>query len=173
MSFANTYRLSIYLTRGLSIISVTALMVLALLTLMDGLLRWLANMPIDGVRDVGALAIAVAVSCCIPVGLIEQTNIALKIAKGRLAKILDFIASGIVAVTILAMAVQFTLYAGKLAVAGEKTWVLELKVAPFWYAVALLFWAAAAIQFIVVLLHFGQCIGRFAFPAPKEISTEI
>jgi TRAP-type transport system small permease protein len=56
-------------------------LILAGLTLADGLMRWLANRPIEGVRDVGALAIAVAVACCLPIGLAEKSNITIRLAE--------------------------------------------------------------------------------------------
>jgi hypothetical protein len=50
-------------TRALSIVGLTALMGLAGMTLADGLMRWIAGQPIEGVRDLGGLAIAVAIAC--------------------------------------------------------------------------------------------------------------
>ena len=61
-------RVGLTLTRALSVVGLVALMALAAMTLADGLARWLANRPIEGVRDAGALIVAVAVACCIPVG---------------------------------------------------------------------------------------------------------
>ena len=65
-------------TRALSGAGLLALMFLAVMTLADGLARWLANQPIEGVRDIGAVAIALAVSCCLPVGLMERSNITIR-----------------------------------------------------------------------------------------------
>ena len=74
-------RLTLTATRALSVVGLIALMGLAAMTLADGLLRWLANRPIEGVRDLGGLAIAVAIACCIPVGLVERGNIAIRLGE--------------------------------------------------------------------------------------------
>src|SRR2546430_16857601 len=72
-------RLTLNAARALSVVVLIALMVLATMTLADGLLRWLANRPIEGVRDLGGLAIAVAIACCLPVGLVERGHIAIRL----------------------------------------------------------------------------------------------
>ena len=71
-------RLGLTATRALSALGLSALLFLAVLTLVDGLARWLLNQPIEGVRDVAAVAIALAVSCCLPVGLMERSNIVIR-----------------------------------------------------------------------------------------------
>ena len=152
-------------TRALSGAGLAALMFLAVMTLADGLARWLLNQPIDGVRDIGAVAIALAVSCCIPVGLMERGNITIRFAESllnpRAGKVLDAVAALAVAVVVTAMAWQFTLFAGKMARAGETTWVLKIPTAPFWYGVAAILWCAVLVQLIVLALELGRCLGRF------------
>lgn len=133
-------------------------MLLATMTLADGLLRWLANRPIEGVRDVGALIIAVAVSCCFPAGLMERSHITIRVAQSvfgkRTSLVLDAVAACIVWAVTIAMAWEFTTFAGKIARAHETTWVLKIPTAPFWYTVSAILWIAAAVQIIVLLLDF-------------------
>jgi len=135
-------------------------MVLAAMTLADGLMRWLANRPIEGVRDVGMVVIAVAVTCCIPVGLMERANISIRIAGtvfgAATGRALDALAALVVEVVMVAMAWQFTLFAGKIARAGETTWVLKISTYPFWYTVAAILWMAVLVQLIVVVLEFSK-----------------
>lgn len=150
-------RIGVLATRGLAAVGLVLLMTLAVMTLADGLMRWLANRPIDGVRDVGALLIAVAVSCCLPVGLMERSNITIRAAQAALGaatgRVLDAIAALLVQIVIAAMAWQFTVFAGKIARAGETTWVLKIPTAPFWYLVAAILWIAVVVQAIVVVLE--------------------
>ncbi|HVL37329.1 MAG TPA: TRAP transporter small permease subunit [Burkholderiales bacterium] len=150
-------RIGVLATRGLAAVGLVLLMTLAVMTLADGLMRWLANRPIDGVRDVGALLIAVAVSCCLPVGLMERSNITIRAAQAALGaatgRALDAIAALLVQLVIAAMAWQFTVFAGKIARAGETTWVLKIPTAPFWYLVAAILWIAVVVQAIVVVLE--------------------
>lgn len=157
-------RVGLLLTRGLSVLGLAALMVLACLTLADGLLRWLANRPIEGVRDLGGVAIAVTIACCIPVGLMERSNITIRLAPALLGaaagRVLDALASIAVLGVTGALAWQFTVFAGKIARANETTWVLKIPTAPFWYAVAGILWVAVLVQWIVVALDTGRALGR-------------
>ena len=152
-------------TRALSGAGLLALMFLAAMTLVDGLARSLANRPIEGVRDIGGLAIALAVSCCIPVGLMERSNITIRVMESvagrRLGEVFDALAALVVAVVMVALAWQFTVFAGKIARANETTWVLHIPTAPFWYGVATILWCAVLVQWVMVLLEFGRLMGRF------------
>ena len=153
-------RIGLGATRALSVAGLLLLMALAAMTLADGLLRWLANRPIEGVRDLGAVIVAVAVCCCIPVGLMERANISIRVAKDllgeRASRVLEAFAALAALVVIGAMAWQFTVYAGKIARVGETTWILKIPTAPFWYLVAGILWLAVAVQFIVLILEIGK-----------------
>lgn len=157
-------RLGLRSTRALSAVGLTALMFLAVLTLADGLLRWLANAPIEGARDLGGLAIAIAITCCVPVGLMERSNITIRFIEGiagrAVSNVFDVLASLAVGVVMVVVAWQFWLYAGKLARAHETTWVLQVQVAPYWYVVAAIFWIAVAVQAIVIAVDIGRLFGR-------------
>lgn len=151
-------------TRALSAIGLIALLILAGLTLADGLMRWLANQPIEGVRDVGSLAIAVAVACCLPIGLAEKSNITIRLAESALgprmrwpiAQFLDVVAALVVGIVIAAMCWQFFVYAGKIAHANETTWVLKIPRAPFWYAVTAILAVAVLVQMIVIAVEIAR-----------------
>ncbi len=157
-------RTGLLATRALSMAGLAALMFLAVMTLADGLARWLANQPIEGVRDIGAVAIALAVSCCIPVGLMERGNITIRLVESwspALSRLLDAVAAVLVAVVVATIAWQFTAFAGKMARAGETTWVLKIPTAPFWYGVSVILWGAFVVQLVVVVLEAARCAGRF------------
>jgi TRAP-type C4-dicarboxylate transport system permease small subunit len=151
-------------TRALSVVGLIALMLLATLTLADGLMRWLANQPIEGVRDVGALAIAVAVSCCFPVGLMERSNISIRFVEkfmGRRAGLaFEALAALAVEAVMVVMAWEFYLHASKIARVHETTWVLKLPTAPFWFGVDAILWCAVAVQAIVVASDIGLMFGH-------------
>jgi len=153
-------RIGLGATRALSVAGLLLLMALAAMTLADGLLRWLANRPIEGVRDLGAVIVAVAVCCCIPVGLMERANISIRVARDllgeRASRVLDAFAALAALAVIGAMAWQFTVYAGKIARVGETTWILKIPTAPFWYLVAGILWLAVAVQLIVLILDVAK-----------------
>lgn len=150
-------------TRALSVVGLAALMVLAAMTLADGMMRWLANQPIEGVRDVGALAIALTVSCCFPVGLMERSNIAIRFIGnifGRRAGLaFDVLASILVEMVMVLMGWQFFLHASKIARVNETTWILKLPTAPFWYAVDVILWCAVVVQAIVLARDVSRLFG--------------
>jgi hypothetical protein len=109
-SLATLEHVALVSTRALSVLGLFALMVLAFITLANGLLRWLINQPIAGVVDVGALAIAIAVACCIPVSLMERSHITFRLVSSispRLGRWLDVFADIAVVIVLVLMAWQF------------------------------------------------------------------
>jgi TRAP-type C4-dicarboxylate transport system permease small subunit len=154
MALATLERLALTATRLLSVFGLMALMGLATMTLADGLMRWILNRPIEGVRDLGGLAIAVAIACCMPVVMIERGNITIRLAgamSATLGRVLDALAAVLVCVLLAVMAWQIFLYALKMARANETTFVLQIPVAPFWLGVDVVLWCAVLVQAIVVL----------------------
>src|SRR3954469_19249435 len=107
-------RITLAATRALSVVVLIALMGLATMTLADGLMRWIANQPIEGVRDLGGLAIAVAIACCLPVVMIERGNITIRLAGSVspvFGRILEAAASLLVGAVLAVIAWQVWLYA--------------------------------------------------------------
>ena len=66
------------LARALAVIGLGVLLCFAMMTIADGLLRFFFASPIDAVRDAGALVAAFAVTCCIPVAIVERSNITIR-----------------------------------------------------------------------------------------------
>jgi TRAP-type C4-dicarboxylate transport system permease small subunit len=158
-------------TRALSMFGLFALMVLAFITLANGLLRWAFHYPIAGVVDVGALAIAIAVSCCIPMSMMERSHIAFRLLSSitpRLGSVLNMLADIAVAVVLGLMAWQFAVYAGELMLTGESTYVLKIPVGPFWYVSGAIIAIAAAVQCVVVALDIGYLLGVAPKPQIPE-----
>lgn len=147
-------RAALATARALSVAGLLALMVLAAMTLADGLMRWLANQPIEGVRDLGALAIALAVSCCMPIALVERAHITIRVVESMLSRlagrVLNVLAALLVEVVLGVMAWQFWLFAAKLAEGNETTYVLRIPTAPFWYGVDVILWCAVLVQALVM-----------------------
>ena len=66
------------LARSLAVAGLLLLMGLAVATLLDGLLRFFFSRPIDAVRDVNGVIVAVAAAACFPLAMIERTNITIR-----------------------------------------------------------------------------------------------
>lgn len=170
-ALARLERVALAGTRALSVLGLIALMVLAFLTLANGLMRWGANQPIAGVVDVGALAIAIAVCCCLPVSLMERSHIAFRLVSAlspRLGRVLDALAAAAVAVVLALMAYEFYLYARSLAASGERTYVLKIPAAPFWYGADAILWIAFAMQMVVVAVEVAQIWGYRSIRIPLK-----
>jgi TRAP-type C4-dicarboxylate transport system permease small subunit len=144
-------RLALQATRMLASLGLCLLLGLAAMTLADGMARWLAAQPLEGVRDIGALIVAVAIACCLPVGLAERSNVTIRFAETlspRLGKLLDVVAALLVLVVMGLIAWRLWLQAAIIARDGETTWILQLRTAPFWYAVDIILWCAVCVQAI-------------------------
>jgi len=156
-------RVALIGTRGLSIVGLVALLILAMMTLTNGLMRWAFNQPLSGVVDVGSLAIALAVSCCLPVGLMERSHITFRLIDGiskPVGQVFNAIAAVIVWVVMVLMAWQFFLYGKSLAEVHETTYVLKWPTAPFWFGVDVILWMSVVVQGIVVALEIGRLFGH-------------
>ncbi len=157
-------------TRALSTLGLLGLILLAAMTIADGGARSLAGQPIAGVRDVAALIIAVAVTCCLPAGLAERSNVTIRFAEALGKKVsgaLDVLAAVVVLAVMVLIAYQFYRHAAGIARDGETTWVLKLPTAPFWYAVDALLWCGVVVQFTVVLFEIRRFANLIASGEPQ------
>lgn len=138
------------IARALAVIGLGALLCFALMTMADGLLRFFAAAPIDAVRDVGGLVAAFAVACCIPVAIVERSNITIRFVSSfvgpRAGRAADVAASLLVLVVLVLIAWQFVVFAKQAQASGAATWMLRIPAAPFWWAVAAMLWVSALLQ---------------------------
>jgi TRAP-type C4-dicarboxylate transport system permease small subunit len=158
------------LARLLATLGLLVLIVFAAMTLADGLLRSLAGSPIEIVRDLGGLVVAVSVACCFPLAFLERTHITIKFAgtffNARVGQALDAAAAVIVTVVAALMAWQLWLYADKALRANDTTLMLEIGIAPYWYAVAVMLACAAAVQAFVAISAVLACFEAPPAPPP-------
>ncbi len=147
------------LAQALAVFGLGTLLCFAVTTIADGLLRFFFASPIDAVRDVGGLVAAFAVACCIPVAIVERSNITIRFVSTfigpRSGRIADIMAAVLVEIVLVLMTWQFVLFARQAQVTGSATWMLRIPSAPVWWAVALMLGISAALQIAVtVLSHF-------------------
>lgn len=155
----------------LAVAGLAILLVLATFTLFDGLLRGLANYPLDFVREIGDLVAAVCAACCLPIALLHRSNITLRLFEKVLprsgSRAVDVFADLLVTVVILGMAWQFWLFSRKTAHAGDVTWLMNVPKAPFWYAVDAILWVAVAVQLFVLV----QTVAGRSGPRAEETAV--
>lgn len=151
------------LARALAAFGLLMLIVYAAMTLLDGLMRSLADQPIEMVRDLDNVVIAAAMSCCFPLAYQMRSNICIKLGSmalgSRFGQILDAFASVVMTVIAVLMAWQLFLYARSEAVNGDTTVMLGIRTAPFWYFVACLMGFAAFVQLLTALSDIRRCFG--------------
>jgi TRAP-type C4-dicarboxylate transport system permease small subunit len=139
----------------LAVAGLTLLLVLATFTLLDGLLRAFANYPLDLVREIGDLVAAICGAACLPIALLHQNNIVLRIFEKLLpplgVRVIDTLAALLIQVVMTAMAWQFWLFGRKTMQAGDVTWLLNWPKAPFWFVVDGILWVAVAVQALVLI----------------------
>jgi TRAP-type C4-dicarboxylate transport system permease small subunit len=138
---------------ALAVAGLTALLALAVCTLFDGLLRALANYPLDFVREIGDLVAAICGACCLPIVLLHKNNIVLRIFENLLppigARIFDAFADILMTIVMAAMSWEFWLFSIKTMKANDVTWLMNVPKAPFWFAVDIILWVCVVVQTFV------------------------
>jgi TRAP-type C4-dicarboxylate transport system permease small subunit len=155
MAMAQIDRAIKLLAQGLAVLGLGALLCFAVMTMADGLLRFFFAHPIDAVRDVGGLVAAFAVACCIPVAIVERSNITIRflssIVGPRAGQMADAAAAVLVEVVLILMTWQFVLFAKEAHLTGTATWMLRIPSAPVWGAVAAILAISALLQIVVAI----------------------
>jgi len=148
-------RLATIVAQSCAIVGLVLLVAFAVGTLGDGVLRRFAGRPIEAVRDIGGLVVAVAVACCMPLALLQRANITIKFVQAffgvRIGSYFDAVASVAIEIVLVFIARQFYIYATELAHTGDTTTMLAIRTAPFWFVVAAVLWISAATQCVVIL----------------------
>jgi TRAP-type C4-dicarboxylate transport system permease small subunit len=143
------------LARALAVLGLGVLLAFAIMTMADGLLRFFFAHPIDIVRDASSLIAAFSVACCIPVAIIERSNITIRflptLIGARAGQVADVAAAILVEIILLLMTWQFVLFAEQAQSNGSATWMLRIPTAPVWAAVATILGLSALLQVVVAV----------------------
>ena len=139
----------------LALVGFAGLMVLALMTTLDVMLRWLLAMPLSGVNDVSANVMAVVIAACIPASLAARQNISVEILGpllgGHVQRFLVFFASLVTLLFIAAIAWKFIPYTQGLYTGQRRTWVLGWMIWPWWAVSTVFLGCAVLVQALVTL----------------------
>jgi TRAP-type C4-dicarboxylate transport system permease small subunit len=138
------------LARVLAVVGLGVLLSFAVMTMADGLLRFFFAHPIDVVRDAASLVAAFSVACCIPVAIVERSNITIRFLPTlfgvRAGQVADVAAAILVEIALILMTWQFVLFAKQADASGSATWMLRIPTAPVWAAVAVILGISALLQ---------------------------
>jgi len=159
------------LANNFAVGGLSLLLILAVFTLLDGLLRAIANMPIDLVREIGDMIAAICGTCCLPIVLLHRNNIVLRLFDRILppsaVRVIDTLAALVIEIVMIGMAWQFYRFGIKTMHAGDVTWLLNWPKAPFWFIVDAILWIAVAVQTFVLI---EEAIGARERRQPESVA---
>lgn len=139
--------------RVTALIGFFGLLLLAGMTTLDVILRWLFQAPIHGVNDVSSVVMAVVIAACIPANLAMKQNITVEvfgnIAGPRVQQALAAFASFLTLIFIALIAWRFVPFTQGLHDTGDRTWVLGWPIWPWWLVSTVLMIFSMVVQAMV------------------------
>lgn len=157
-------QLSISLSRPIAFIGVIGMLIASGVTVIDVLLRWLANSGVTALNEVVSMTFAVAVAACLPAGLASGVGITIDVFEKaftrRTAAWLRVIGGTAVLVVFIILAWRVSLFAASLAAESRTTIILGLPQAPFIYTTAVLLGLAALAQLIATLKLLNRALAQ-------------
>jgi len=143
------------LTRPLATLGVLGMLIAAGATVIDVLLRWLANSGVIALNEITSMAFAIAITACLPAGLAGGVNLKIDVLsrwlRGRLGAWLDAIGGLALLIFFALLAQQVLVHADNLAREGRTTIILGWPQAPFMYVVVALLAFSTLVQAVVTL----------------------
>ncbi len=134
----------------LAMAALSALLLIALLTMVDAVLRWLGWTRVYGLHDLREFVFAVVVACCFPVGLLRGSSITVRFLKNvfglRVAHHADRIAAMITLMLFGAATYGLALLSIDFMQAGRTTSTLGWPLAPWVWATTFAFVLATLAQ---------------------------
>ncbi|MEX2453067.1 MAG: TRAP transporter small permease subunit [Rhodospirillaceae bacterium] len=142
-------------TSAIAMIGVGGMLIVAVATLGDVLARWLFNAPFEGLEDIRKLVFAVVIASCFPAALAHGQNVTIRFLGKWLGapatRYLELLGQSLVLFIFAMMALRLQVYAADLVDRGIGSLTYQFLEGPWWVAVAILFWVAAAVQATVVV----------------------
>lgn len=131
------------------------LIIVALVTLVDVVGRWLFSAPIDGLSEINRLTVAVITATFFPSALVERHHISIRFLGGWLGATANHVLETFAALVTFAfftlMGWQFVVYTDELVAGGQTTWTLGWSVGPWWGATTAFLLLCIPIQLLVLV----------------------
>lgn len=163
-------------TRWLALVGVVGLVVVALVTVGDVLLRWLFNSPVDGVSEISRLVVAVAIASFFPIALAERHHISIEFLGSWLGpharRWLDSLANMVTSLFFLIVGWQFILYTTEIGESGETTWLLGWEVGPWWVVTTIFMLICIPIQVLIFVQQVRAAVRGGSEPPPGDDFTD-
>ena len=146
------------LTRLIATLGVVGMLIAASATVVDILLRALANRGVIALNEIVSMTFAVAIAACIPAGLVGGVNLKIDLLSrwitGRLAAWLDTFGALCLLLFFALLTQQIAVYAGALANQNRVTVILGWPQAPFMYAAVFLLTVGTVVQAVMTVSAF-------------------
>jgi C4-dicarboxylate transporter DctM subunit len=156
-------------TQRVAFVGVVAMLMVALVTTADVLLRWLANAPIHGLNELVGVGMALAVAATFPAGASQRVNLAIDLLQGHVSpRVMGWLqvgGGGALLAFYLLLAWRVGAYAWKLQQSGAVTIFVQLPLAPFVWAIAAFMAISALVQVVTLFVSV-----RFALAGVRPAS---
>lgn len=163
-------------SKWLALVGLVGLVVLAMLTIADVMMRWLFSDPVDGISDLYRLLVAIVVASYFPSAFAERGHIAIEFLNAIMPragrKALGVFASLVTLAFTCILGWQFILYCLEIHEAGETTWLLGISITPWWMTVTALLLLCIPVQLIVLLVDLASEDGNRGHAHGAELPVE-
>jgi TRAP-type C4-dicarboxylate transport system permease small subunit len=168
------------ITRWIALGGLVAFVAVALVTIVDVMMRWLFASPIDGVEEVSKLVVAIAIAAFFPAALADRHHISItflgKLAGPRGHAWLETLSACVTSVFFFAVGWEFVAYTAQVKDAGETTWILAWPVAPWWTVVTAFMIVCIPVQVVVFVAEIGRALRGGEAPSgaalPETVSPD-
>lgn len=147
------------ITGKIASLGVLLMLCIAVLTLVDILLRWLASASVPGFNEIVQLCMAVAIAATFPAGASSRVNLTIDILERKVSRearrVFDALGSLLLLLLFSLLAKYVGIHALHLQSRGAISLFLEIPQAPFLFAVTLFFALATGVQLIIFLRDFS------------------
>ena len=149
----NLYQLAGLLAKAVAAAGLVCFLILAAMTVLDVLMRWLFNSPISAVGEFSGLITAVSVAATFPIALWSKRGVAVRIFGawfGPTGNVVLELLSHMATIGVLAVIVyQMGRFATREAAMNSATWLLHWPTAPWWWAVTVILGIALLVEALV------------------------
>jgi tripartite ATP-independent transporter DctM subunit len=153
---------AIALARRIAVVAVVGMLALSLLTMVDIGLRYFFNSPITGLDEATQLIMAVIVSASLPIGIATRNHVTIDFFRRpigpRWEARLEALGGALVLGMMSVLALRFGAYADRMMVRHETSAIVQLPLAPFWWAVTALIGVCALLQAVVLLNQIAKAM---------------
>lgn len=171
-TFSNRSRRLNHYLRLVACIGFTGLVILSMLTMVDGVSRWLALPRMPGFSDISQVVYAIVISSCFPSLLLRDQNVTIrflgKAVGGRFSHWLEVFGNLLTLAFFAILVWQFYLLTLDLQQNNRTSPTLEFPIAPWWWVTSAIMTITVPVQILVVFDSLYSAIFNVGTRLPKE-----